>query len=160
MLRYLECFASKLAFLQHCLQLRHYLVWYSLVFALLHVLLIIFSKMDFNSKLFTYGIIFGIITSILLCIVSYSHFPWISERLLWSEYHFLTSYIGIFCLIVGFFHIFLHWKFNSDSFYLKLISMILLSIVLLLHLTIYGIISPILQFTQCIKTRSIESSSV
>ncbi|CAF3738604.1 unnamed protein product [Rotaria magnacalcarata] len=149
---------SKFTFIQCWLQSRHYLVWYSLLFALLHVLFLIFSKIDFNSKLFTCGFFFGIFTLLVLFILSYAHFPWISEHLLWNEYRLLTSFVGTCCLLLAFIHIFLHWKFNSDLFNLKLLSMIILFIVLILRLIIYGIIHSSFKLIQYIRTRSMETS--
>ncbi|CAF3420244.1 unnamed protein product [Rotaria sp. Silwood1] len=151
---------SKLTFIQCWLQTKHYLVWYSLAFALLHMIFLIFSKIDVNSKLFMYGFFFGIFTLILLFILSYVHFPWISERLSWNEYHFLISYLGSFCLLIAFIHVFLHWKIDSYSFNLKFLSMILLFNVLVLRVIIYGIIHPILKLIQSIKNRPLQNSSL
>ncbi|CAF0855155.1 unnamed protein product [Rotaria sordida] len=151
---------SKLTCIQYCLQSKHYLVWYSLSFALLHILFLIFSKINFNSNLFIYGFFFGIFTLILLFILSYIHFPWISEYLSWNEYHFLISYLGSFCLLIASIHVFLHWKFDSYLFNLKFLSIILLFIVLILRFIIYGIIHPILKLIQYIKNRPLQNSSL
>ncbi|CAF2818190.1 unnamed protein product [Rotaria sp. Silwood2] len=155
-----ENVTSKLTFIQYLLQSKHYLVWYSLSFALLHMIFLIFSKIDFNSNVFIYGVFFGIFTLILLFIISCVHFPWISERLSWNEYHFLISYVGSFCLLIAFIHVFFHWKFESHTFNLKFLSMILLFSVLILRFIIYGIICPILKLIQYIKNRPLFNSSL
>ncbi|CAF4434850.1 unnamed protein product, partial [Rotaria sp. Silwood2] len=95
-----------------------------------------------------------------LFIISCVHFPWISERLSWNEYHFLISYVGSFCLLIAFIHVFFHWKFESHTFNLKFLSMILLFSVLILRFIIYGIICPILKLIQYIKNRPLFNSSL
>jgi len=98
--------------------------------------------------------VFGLFTLILLCILSFVYFPWISERLLWREYQLLTSYLGPFCLLIAFIHVFIHWKseyydlYEKDLFRLKFLSMILPFIVLLLRFIIYGIIHPIVKWIE------------
>ena len=142
---------SRLKFAQYYLDSRKYLVWFSLAFAFLHLIFLIFSKNDFNHKFFFYPIVFGIFTLVLLFTISFVYFPWISERLLWREYRLLTSYLAPFCLLIGFIHVFIHWKYQyiyrnaSENifFHLKFLSMILPFLVLLLHFTLYGIIYPI-----------------
>jgi hypothetical protein len=136
-------YLENLTLIQHWLKSRRYLSWYSLSFALLHIIFLIFSKIDFNSKLYIYAFLFGVLTLIFLSILSFVHFPWISERLLWNEYHFLTAYFGPCCLLIGFIHVFLHWQFQSDLFNLKFVSMILPLVVIILRFIIYGIIQPI-----------------
>ena len=150
----------KLTFTQQWLQSRHYFVWYSLTFALLHILFFIFSKIDFNSKLFMYGFFLGILTFILLSILSYVHLPWISERLLWSEYHFLTSYLGPFSLLIAFIHVFIHWLYEKHLLNFKFFILILSFIVLILRFIIYGIIYPTLKLIRWIRTRQFEHSSL
>jgi len=138
-------------FLQNWLESRRYLSWYSLSFAFLHFIFLIISKNDLNRKILFYPTLFGIITLIILCILSFVYFPWISERLLWHEYHLLTSYLGPFGLLIAFIHVFVHWKhdyyyyYTSDKclFQLKFISMFLPFIVLLLRLILYGLMNPI-----------------
>jgi len=152
---YLETIISNLKFIQHWLQSRDYLSWYSLLFALLHLILIIFSKIDFNSKLLIYGFFFGIFTLIFLSILSYIHFPWISERLLWNEYRFLISYLGPFCLFLAFIHNYFYWKSQSPTYNLKLFSMILPLFVLIIRFIIYGIIHPI----QWVKNRQLKKNT-
>jgi len=142
-------------FIRRWFQSRRYLAWYAMVFALLHIVFIIFSKIDFNSKLLIYGFFFGIFSLILLSILSYVHFPWISERLLWNEYHFVTAYLGPFCLLISFIHVGLNWKSNSNLFNIKLLSITLPLIVLILRFIIYGIIHPILKLIQWIQTRQV-----
>ena len=134
-------------------------MWYSISFALLHIIFIIFSNIDFNSKLLVYGFFFGIFTLILLSILAYVHFPWISERLLWNEYHFLTSYLGPFCLLIAFIHVVLNWKSDSDLFNLKFLSIILPIIVLSLRFLIYGIIHPIFKLIQWIQNRQLKTKT-
>jgi len=141
-------------FIQHWLQFRHYLSWYSLSFGVLHLIFIIFSKIDFNSKILTIAFFFGIFSLIFLFILSYIHFPWISERLIWTEYHFLTFYLGPFCLFLAFIHNYLYWKSQSHLFNLKFFSMILPLFVLIIHLIIYGIIQPI----QWIRNRHLKKN--
>jgi len=152
---YLEILLPRFKFIQLWLQSRRYLVWYSLSFALLHFIFLIFSKRnDFNENISFYLMVFGLFTLILLCILSFVYFPWISERLLWREYQLLTSYLGPFCLLIAFIHVFIHWKseyydlYEKDLFRLKFLSMILPFIVLLLRFIIYGIIHPIVKWIE------------
>ena len=157
----LENMISQLTFIQQWLQSRRYFVWYSLSFALLHFLFFIFSKIiDFNSKLFIYGFFFGILTFILLSILSYVHFPWISERLLWNEYHFLTSYLGPFCLLIAFIHVFIHLQHEAHLLNFKFSILILPFIVLMLRFIIYGIIHPAFKLIQWIRARQFEHLSL
>jgi len=149
----LEILLPRFKFIQRWLQSRRYLAWYSLSFALLHFIFLIFSKRnDFNENISFYLMVFGLFTLILLCILSFVYFPWISERLLWHEYHLLTSYLGPFALLIAFIHVFIHWKYEyyylyeKDLFRLKFLSMILPFIVLLLRFIIYGIIHPIVKW--------------
>ncbi|CAF3596754.1 unnamed protein product [Rotaria sordida] len=143
-----------LTFVQRWLQSRRYLAWYSLIFAFLHLIFLLFSKNDFNQRLLFLPIFFGLFTLILLCILSFVYFPWISERLLWREYHLLTAYLGPFCLLIAFIHVYISWK--HDDYYaqrkylfnLKFLSMFLPLIVLLLSFIIYGIIHPIIKLIQ------------
>jgi hypothetical protein len=145
---------SRIIFIQRWIQSRRYLAWYSLSFAFLHIIFIIFSHENFNQKIFFYPIFFGIFSLVLLCILSSVYFPWISEYLLWHEYHLLTSYLGPFCLLIAFVHVFIHWKYEyfhsyeKHFFQLKLFSMILPSIVLLLRFLIYGILHPIMKLIE------------
>jgi hypothetical protein len=140
---FLENVQSNIIFIQRWLQSRRYLSWYSLSFALLHLIFFILSKLDFNSTLSIYALFFGLLAFILLSILSFVHFPWISERLQWKEYHFLTSYLGPFGLLLAFIHLYLYWHLESDLFSLKFITMILPFIVLILRFIIYGILHPI-----------------
>ncbi|CAF1110353.1 unnamed protein product [Adineta steineri] len=142
-----------LPIIQHWLQSRRYLVWYSLSFALLHIIFLIFAKIDFDSKLLVNGFFFGIFTLILLSILSYVHFPWISERLLWNEYYLLTSYLGPFCLLIAFIHVVLHWKSNLNSSNLTFLSLILSLLVLTLRFLIYGILHPIIKLIHWLDNR-------
>ena len=137
---------ENIKFIQHWLQSRCYLTWYSLSFALLHLIFLILTKYDFNSTTSSFAVFFGLLALILLFILSLVHFPWISERLQWSEYHFLTSYLGPFSLLLAFIHLYFYWNLQSDVFTLKFLSMILPLIVLILRLIIYGIIYPIRWF--------------
>ncbi len=137
-------------FLQRWLQSRRYFAWYSLAFACLHILFYLISKNDFNQKLFFLPGFFGVITLIILTILSFVYFPWISERLLWREYRLLTSYFGPFGLLIAFIHVFIHWKYyyyyhtnEKQLFTLKFLSMFLPFIVLIVRIMIYGIIYPI-----------------
>ena len=134
---------SHLPFLQSWLQSRRYLSWYSLSFALLHLLFLLFSKLDFNS---IFALFFGILSLILLCILTFVHFPWISERLLWNEYRFFTFYLGPFTLLFAFLHLYLYCNFQSSLISLKFLSMILPLMVLILRLIISGILHPIQWF--------------
>lgn len=152
----LERAISHLVFIQRWLRSRRYLAWYSLGFSLLHLLFILFSKIDFDQKLF-YPVSVGIFTMILLCILSFVHFPWISERLLWQEYHLMTSYLGPFCLLMAFIHVFINWKYGyfylsvKSLFNLKFLSMILPLFVLSIRFIIYGIIHPTIKMIQSNK---------
>ena len=144
---------SQLIFVQRWIQSRRYLAWYSLSFAILHIIFILFASEKPNHTTF-YPILFGLFTLILLCILSFVYFPWISEYLLWNEYHLLTSYLGPFCLLIGFIHTFIHWKYSyfysyqKYFFQLKFFSMILPFIVLFLRFIIDGIIHPIMKLSQ------------
>ncbi len=137
-------------FLQRWLQSRRYLAWYSFSFACLHILFILIFKTDFNQKFFFLPVFFGVITLIILTILSFVYFPWISERLLWREYQLLTSYLGPFGLLIALIHVFIHWKYDyyyhsnkKNLFTLKFLSMFLPLLVLILRIMIYGLIYPI-----------------
>ncbi|CAF1239620.1 unnamed protein product [Rotaria sp. Silwood1] len=147
-----------LTFVQRWFQSRRYIAWYSLIFAFLHLIFLLFSKNDFNQHIFFLPIFFGLFTLILLCILSFVYFPWISERLLWREYHLLTAYLGPFCLLIAFIHVYISWKYDYYShhqylFNLKFFSMFLPLIVLVLSFIIYGIIHPIIKLIQWNRTR-------
>jgi len=151
-----ENIISRWKFIQRWLKSRRYLSWYSLSFAFFHIIFLAISKNNFNQKILFYPVFFGLITLILLCILSFVYFPWISERLLWREYHLLTSYLGPFGLLIGFIHIFIHWKYDYYHYYtndkclfqLKFLSMFLPFIVLLLRFIIHGLINPINKLIQ------------
>ena len=138
-------------FLQHWLQSRRQLAWYSMAFAVLHVLFLLLIKTTISGKLFFLPVFFGIISLSVLASLTFVYFPWISERLHWREYHFLTSYLGPFGLLMGLLHVFIHWKY--DYYYhrvnerslvtLKFFSILLPMVVLFLRLIIYGIVYPI-----------------
>ena len=146
-------------FIQRWLQSKQHLTWFALSFAFLHLIFLLFSKNDFNQKLFFYPACFGLFTLIFLCILSFVYFPWISERLLWHEYHLLTSYLGPFCLLIAFIHVFIVWKYNyyykndKNLFNLKFLSMILPCMVLLLRMILYGVIGPTNRLFKWIENR-------
>ncbi|CAF3737253.1 unnamed protein product [Adineta steineri] len=141
-------------FIQRWLKSRRYLAWYSLSFALLHLIFLLFSKNDLRQKLMFYPVLFGLFTLVLLSTLSFVYFPWISERLLWHEYRLLTSYLGPFCLLIAFIHVFIHWKYEyyylyvKDLYHLKFLSMILPFFVLLLRFIIYGIVYPTVKWIE------------
>ncbi|CAF2520638.1 unnamed protein product [Rotaria sp. Silwood2] len=149
----------RLMFVQRWLQSRRYLAWYSLTFAFLHLIFLLFSKNDFKQHIFFLPVFFGLFTLILLCILSFVYFPWISEHLLWREYHLLTAYLGPFCLLIAFIHVYISWKYDyyyayhKHLFNLKFLSMFLPLIVLLLSFIIYGIIHPIIKLIQWNRSR-------
>ncbi|CAF4424304.1 unnamed protein product, partial [Rotaria sp. Silwood2] len=149
----------RLMFVQRWLQSRRYLAWYSLTFAFLHLIFLLFSKNDFKQHIFFLPVFFGLFTLILLCILSFVYFPWISEHLLWREYHLLTAYLGPFCLLIAFIHVYISWKYDyyyayhKHLFNLKFLSMFLPLIVLLLSFIIYGVIHPIIKLIQWNRSR-------
>lgn len=152
-------------FIQRWLQSRRYLAWYSLTFALLHLLFLLFSKNNFHQQIGFYPVFFGLFTLVLLCILSFVYFPWISERLLWREYHLLTTYLGPFCLLIAFIHVLINWQYEYYHSYhirlfsLKFFSILLPFIVLLLIFIIYVILRPTIQLIQWKKTRPRQSQS-
>ncbi|CAF1636917.1 unnamed protein product [Adineta ricciae] len=148
-----------LRFLHQCFQSQNYLIWYSLAFALLHLVFLMFSKLDLTSNMSVNSFFFGLFTMVALCILSCVHFPWISEHLLWKEYHFLTSHLGLFCLLFAVIHpTILHWNSTSGAFDLKAFSLILPMFVLILRLIIYGLIYPIQKLIQWTKQRQNQTS--
>ena len=141
-------------FLQLWLQSRRHFAWYSMTFALLHVLFLVLIKTPLHGRLFFLPTFFGLLCLSVLVTLTFVYFPWLSERLLWREYYFLTSYLGPFGLLMGFIHVLIHWKYDyhylsqinqRTLFTLKFLSMILPLLVLVLRLIIYGIVYPINQ---------------
>lgn len=131
--------------LEEWLECRGYFAWYSFSFACLHLLFLFFSRIDSNLTLFIVAFILGMISFICLTIVASVHLPWISERLLWKEYHLFSSSLGVIGLILSFLHVFLHWTMISETWNLKFFSMILPLLVLILRFIIYGLIHPSLK---------------
>ncbi|CAF3358069.1 unnamed protein product [Rotaria socialis] len=155
----------RLKFVQRWLQSRRCLAWYSLTFALLHLLFLLFSKNNFHQETSFYPVFFGLFTLVLLCILSFVYLPWISEHLLWREYHLLTAYLGPFCLLISFIHVFINWKYEyyyssqKRLFNLQFMSMFLPFVVLLLTFIIYGIIRPTMELIQWKENRPRESKT-
>ncbi|CAF1329120.1 unnamed protein product [Adineta ricciae] len=144
---------SRWMFLHRWNQSKRYLAWYSLGFGILHLIFLFIAKNDFNRKIFFFfPVIFGLFALIVLCILSFVYFPWISERLQWREYYILTSHFGPFCLVIAFIHVYIQWKYGyeylhqQDFFRLRFISMILPFFVLTLRFTLHGIIHPLLKW--------------
>lgn len=138
-----------LGLVQRCLHSQRYLAWYSLSFALLHLTFLPFCQRDLNARFIACAFILGVISLILLYILACAHLPWASDRILWVEYHFLTSYVGLFCLLLASAHlIILHAKANVSSFSLKTFALVLALTVLILRLVVYGMIYPIRAFVQ------------
>ena len=135
---------KKSTFIQFWLNCRSLLVWHSFGCACLHLIFLIFSRIDSNFTLFLVGFFIGCVSWICLAILSSVYLSWISERLHWKEYRFLTSYFGPFCLLLAFLHVLFHWTFDSDVFNIKLVSMILPLVTLILRFTVYGMIRPLL----------------
>lgn len=83
-----------------CLQSRRYLCWYSLMFACLHIVFLIFSRIIFD---FT-RVSIGLLSLLCLLTISIVYFPQISESLLWKHYHYLVSYFGTLTLFICIIH--------------------------------------------------------
>lgn len=161
---YLENPLSRRVFIQRWLQSRRYLAWYSLAFGFLHLVFLIFTKTDRNVLSPVWGVMLGMISLILLFVLSFVFFPWISERLLWREYRLLTSYLGPSCLLIGFIHVFIHWQHGyavreHKCFNLKFFSMILPLLVLILRFIMYGLISPSRKLVRWIQQRQVKKPS-
>lgn len=88
------------SWLLKCLQSRFYLCWYSLIFAFLHIIILIFSRFKFDF----FTISFGLLSFICLLLISIIYLPLISEYFLWKHYHYFTSYFGTFTLIICLIH--------------------------------------------------------
>lgn len=119
--------------------------------------------MDIYSTSSVYGVFLGILTLILLLVLSFVFFPWISERLLWREYYLFTAYVGPFCLLLAFIHTFIYWrqeyfKTKKCLFTLNFISLFLPGLVLLVRLIIYGILNPMMKSIHWIQQKSIKKS--
>jgi len=159
-------------FLQNSLQSRHYLAWYSISFACIHLIFLAFTKNIFNDNIYFYPVLLGLIALVLLSILSFVFFPWISERLQWREYHLLTSHVGSFSLVFAFLHVFFHWKYDyyyyyyhnineqKDLFQLKFLSIFLPIIVLLTRFILYGILRPIHKIAVNQPQKSREQKSI
>jgi hypothetical protein len=151
-------------FIRRWLQSRRYLAWYSLAFGLLHLVFLILAKADRDVLSPVWGVMLGMISLILLFALSFVFFPWISERLLWHEYHLLTSYLGPSCLLMGFIHVFIHWRHGyvvreQTCFNLKFFSMILPLFVLILRFVMYGLIGSSLKLVRWIRQRQVKKTS-
>ncbi|UJR28936.1 hypothetical protein I4U23_010153 [Adineta vaga] len=147
--------APRWRFLHRWLQSRRYLAWYSLGFGFLHLIFLFIAKNDFSQRIFLFfPVLFGLFTLVLLCILSFVYFPWISERLLWREYYVLTSYLGPCCLVIAFIHVFIRWKYGyqylhqTDLLHLRFFSLILPFFVLILRFTLYGIMHPLMNWIE------------
>ena len=163
-LSFAEFFLPRYKFIRRWLQGRDRLAWFSLCFALLHVLFLLLAQLDLNGSTTSLsGVFLGVVALILLVIFSLAHLPWMSEGLVWREYHFLTSSLPPLGLLVAFIHVFLHWhnaltKLERRWFTLKFISLILPTFVLILRLILYGIIRPCSRLIRYVEKRRINKS--
>ncbi|CAF0890198.1 unnamed protein product [Didymodactylos carnosus] len=150
-------------FVQRWLHSRRYLTWYSVTFALLHILFLTFSQEQFSLNRWQLSSFFiGIITLILLIILTIVYLPWINERLLSNEWRIIVSYVGSLTLLLGFIHVLLllvkQWNSYESLFNLTFISLLLSLCVVIVRLIVYAIIYPLLKTIDWLKRRRNKNS--
>lgn len=128
-----------LKYLEKCLHCRVYFLWYSLSLALIHLLVVLCLKLDLNSSIFIGAFFFGLLTLMMLIILSLITSSWISERLLWKEYHFLLDYLGPLSLLFAGIHLYIYW-YVQNSFLNRQFLVLIFSMFVLIF---YGIIRVI-----------------
>ncbi|CAF1050877.1 unnamed protein product [Didymodactylos carnosus] len=152
-----------LNFVQRWLHSRRYLAWYSLTFALLHLLFLIFSQENFSQNHWHIPSFFiGVIAIILLSILAIVYTPWTNERLLWNEWRIIVSYVGPLAFLLGFIHTLLllvkQWNLYSNLFNLTFISLLLPLCVIIVRIIVYAIIYPIMKLIDWLERRRLQNT--